>query len=77
MEERTYEARINLLGLVHNLFLQDTNLICIFSIIKKKSLFFALSLRIGDPNYLSRKVVLLMPYMKVSLLVLVSGVPKE
>jgi len=71
MDERTDDARVNLPGLFNNLFFQDANLVCIFSIIKRKSLLFALPLRIGKPRYLSREVVLLlMPEMEVSLFIL-------
>jgi hypothetical protein len=70
MEERTDEARVNLPSLFNNLFFQEASLICIFSIIKKKSLLFALPLRIGKPKYLSREVVLLIPEIEVSLLIL-------
>jgi len=67
MEERTDEARVNLPGLLSNLFFQEASLVCIFSMIKRKSLLFALPLRIEKPKYLSREVVLLMPEIDVSI----------
>ena len=67
MEERTDEARVNLPGLLSNLFFREASLVCIFSMIKRKSLLFALPLRIEKPKYLSREVVLLMPEIDVSI----------
>jgi len=70
MEESTDEPRVNLPDLFNNLLFQDANLFFIFSTIKKKSLLFALPLRIGKPKYLSKEVVLQMPEIKVILLIL-------
>jgi len=75
-KEQMKQALIFLVYLTTCVF-QDASLVCIFSIKKRKSLLFALPLRIGKPKYLSRKVVLLILEIEASLLILTLGTPEE
>jgi hypothetical protein len=77
VEVMTDVASLRQPDLFKSLFFQEASRGCIFSIIKRKSLLLALQLRIGKPRYLSRKAVLLLLVIDVSLLILDWGVPAE
>jgi len=74
MEDKTEDAKAKRPSLFRSLFFQDASLFCIFSMMKKKSLFFGLPLRIGKLKYLSREVVQRMSKMEV---IFPRGVPEE
>jgi len=59
MEDNIEEARANICGLLRRLFFQEASRDYIFSMIKRKSLRLTRPFSIGNPKYLSRKVVLL------------------
>jgi len=77
MNYKIDEASTNLLGLLRSIFFQVAIVVCIFSMMKLKSIFLGWPLRIGKPKYLSRKAVHLIPEMEVRLLIFSWGVPEE
>jgi hypothetical protein len=67
MDESTEVAKVNLPVLFRSLFFQDANLVCIPSMMKRKSLRLGRPWSIGNPRYLASEVVLRMPVTVVRL----------
>lgn len=73
MEDSTDVARVSLPVLLRRRFFQEASLVCIFSMMKLKSLLLGRPLSMGKPKYLPGEVVLRMPDIDVRLLTFAWG----